>query len=175
MADSPNFGFRNPFEAASRVADKWSAILSRTDNGEQPVIFDTAICDSDVEDASSSWITEDSSNAIKSDRSTSVERRGSSDDHQDRTLRTGVATDDAEPGTSREPEGHECRIFSDSDSDDSVASVWEGLTPESVPECPLGLLRTPLLRPDDILRRMMGEERFQLWNSFYQKGPPKDK
>ncbi|KAH9368227.1 hypothetical protein HPB48_011547 [Haemaphysalis longicornis] len=163
MATSPDFSFRNVSESASRVADKWSAILAKTDDDdEQPVIFDEPLNPSDFEDASDSWTTEESGNTIERDRSTSSKHGESSGDHSDGTL----VADDA----GAEPESGKC---GDSDSDDSVASVWEGVTLEDIPPCPLGLLYliTPPFRPDDHLRRILGEEQ---WNSFFPKGAPKD-
>ncbi|XP_077563648.1 uncharacterized protein LOC144179235 [Haemaphysalis longicornis] len=116
MATSPDFSFRNVSESASRVADKWSAILAKTDDDdEQPVIFDEPLNPSDFEDASDSWTTEESGNTIERDRSTSSKHGESSGDHSDGTL----VADDA----GAEPESGKC---GDSDSDDSVASVWEG-------------------------------------------------
>lgn len=160
MATSPHFAWCNALESGIRFADKWSAILAETDDdGEQPVIFDKALHPDDYEDSSGSWFTEESGHTIESDRSTSSKHGESSGDHSDGTL----VTDDG--GAERECD--------DSDSDDSVASVWEGVTLEDVPPCPLGLLKliTPPFRPDDHLRRILGEEQ---WNSFFPNGAPKD-
>lgn len=179
MTTSPHFVLSDPSEAGTRVADKWSAILLGTDDGEQPVIFDTALLQSDSENASSSWITDESGNTVRSDRSTSVEPdclESLSDSSGVSApcplgryhLRNGIETDFTEADSSSTPESDQHSL---PDSDDSDGPNWEGVTPENVPPCPLQLHRdmTPFFRPDDHLRLILGEEQ---WNSCFPLGPP---
>lgn len=176
MATSLHSALSNLSEAGTRVADKWSAILLGTDDGEQPVIFNTALHQSSSENASSSWITDESGNTMGSDQSTSVKPDGleSLSDSSDvsppcplelHRLRS-IETDYTEEDSSSTPESDQ-----HPDSDDSDGPDWEGVTPENLPVCPLQLHRerTPFFRPDDHLRIMLGEEQ---WNSLFPLGPP---